>query len=137
MGASSLELKTYRIQQEFILQLCRRTHCFLAEVGIRGCEVIKGVNKNPSCRRIFVVSAEGVEYHPPCEGQQQKILRKGGFSVSAEGIEPSTNGLKGRCSAIELRAHHKGGLHSIMGKFQRQRKTLMDKCVLLSGGTNG
>jgi hypothetical protein len=24
--------------------------------------------------------------------------------VSAEGIEPSTNGLKGRCSAIELRA---------------------------------
>lgn len=24
--------------------------------------------------------------------------------MSAEGIEPSTNGLKGRCSAIELRA---------------------------------
>jgi hypothetical protein len=28
-----------------------------------------------------------------------------GLSVSAEGLEPSTNGLKGRCSAIELRAH--------------------------------
>ena len=28
----------------------------------------------------------------------------GGFIMSAEGIEPSTNGLKGRCSAIELRA---------------------------------
>ena len=26
------------------------------------------------------------------------------IKVSAEGIEPSTNGLKGRCSAIELRA---------------------------------
>lgn len=26
------------------------------------------------------------------------------FFVSAEGLEPSTNGLKGRCSAIELRA---------------------------------
>ncbi len=31
-----------------------------------------------------------------------------GFSkVSAEGLEPSTNGLKGRCSAIELRARAK------------------------------
>jgi hypothetical protein len=29
-------------------------------------------------------------------------------SVSAEGVEPSTNGLKGRCSAIELRAHRYG-----------------------------
>jgi hypothetical protein len=26
--------------------------------------------------------------------------------VSAEGVEPSTNSLKGYCSAIELRAHH-------------------------------
>ena len=26
--------------------------------------------------------------------------------VSVEGLEPSTNGLKGRCSAIELHAHH-------------------------------
>ena len=57
--------------------------------------------------------------------------------MSAEGIEPSTNGLKGRCSAIELRAPHKGGLHSIMGKFQRQRKTLIHKCVQPTGGTNG
>ncbi|GEM_PF-3408512 len=34
----------------------------------------------------------------------QKNLHHGGFFVSAEGLEPSTNGLKGRCSAIELRA---------------------------------
>lgn len=27
--------------------------------------------------------------------------------MSAEGIEPSTNGLKGRCSAIELRARNR------------------------------
>ena len=27
--------------------------------------------------------------------------------MSAEGVEPSTNSLKGYCSAIELRAHHK------------------------------
>ena len=27
--------------------------------------------------------------------------------MSAEGLEPSTNSLKGYCSAIELRAHHK------------------------------
>ena len=25
--------------------------------------------------------------------------------MSAEGLEPSTNGLKGHCSTIELRAH--------------------------------
>ncbi len=33
-----------------------------------------------------------------------KKIPKKGFFVSAEGLEPSTNGLKGRCSAIELRA---------------------------------
>ncbi len=30
----------------------------------------------------------------------------GEFLVSAERFELSTNGLKGRCSAVELRAHH-------------------------------
>jgi hypothetical protein len=32
--------------------------------------------------------------------------------VSAKGLEPLTNGLKGHCSAIELRAHEKDGLYS-------------------------
>ena len=41
--------------------------------------------------------------------------------MSAEGIEPSTNGLKGRCSAIELRARFLSGLHSNMAEFWRQR----------------
>ena len=44
--------------------------------------------------------------------------------VSAERLELSTNGLKGHCSTIELRAHlskEEGGLHSIMGKSHRQR----------------
>ena len=52
------------------------------------------------------VSAEGIEYHPPCGDAQQKILHQEDYSVSAEGIEPSTNGLKGRCSTIELRARY-------------------------------
>ena len=30
-----------------------------------------------------------------------------GFFVSAEGFEPSANGLKGHCSAVELRAREK------------------------------
>ena len=38
----------------------------------------------------------------------QKILHAEDSLVSAEGIEPSTNGLKGRCSAIELRAQRYG-----------------------------
>ena len=43
--------------------------------------------------------------------------------MSAEGIEPSTNGLKGRCSAIELRARvSESEGHSNMGDIQRQRK---------------
>jgi hypothetical protein len=56
-----------------------------------------------------LVSAEGIEYHPPCGDTQQKrpsLIES--LPVSAEGIEPSTNGLKGRCSAIELRAHRYG-----------------------------
>jgi hypothetical protein len=34
--------------------------------------------------------------------------------VSVEGLEPSTNGLKGRCSAIELHAHAKGNFITLM-----------------------
>ena len=75
------------------------------------------------------MSAEGIEYHPPVGTHNKKILlledfdERGGdrissplrgrttkksscwrISMSAEGIEPSTNSLKGCCSAIELRA---------------------------------
>jgi hypothetical protein len=42
--------------------------------------------------------------------------------MSAEGIEPSTNGLKGHCSAIELRARAKK--HSIMPQYNRQQNGL-------------
>ena len=42
--------------------------------------------------------------------------------MSAERIELSTNGLKGRCSAIELRARLKSEGHSNMGDNERQRK---------------
>jgi hypothetical protein len=34
--------------------------------------------------------------------------------VSAGGFEPSTNGLKGHCSAVELRAHFQSGADFIM-----------------------
>ena len=40
--------------------------------------------------------------------------------MSAEGLEPSTNGLKGHCSTIELRARF-GEEHSIMLPGYRQR----------------
>ena len=52
------------------------------------------------------MSAEGIEYHPPCGDAQQKktLTNLEDLPMSAEGIEPSTNGLKGRCSTIELRA---------------------------------
>ena len=53
-----------------------------------------------------------------------KNTRNGRSFVSAERFELSTNGLKGRCSAVELRARHNSGLHSNMGNFHRQRKTL-------------
>ncbi|MFO7586328.1 MAG: hypothetical protein R6W69_16495 [Anaerolineales bacterium] len=59
---------------------------------------------NTSVRRTSVfrrvkqfVSAEGLEYYPLNGGRQQKSLPlKGRLLVSAEGLEPSTNGLKGR-----------------------------------------
>jgi thioredoxin 1 len=37
--------------------------------------------------------------------KKQKSSKKEDLLVSAEGVEPSTNSLKGYCSAIELRAH--------------------------------
>jgi hypothetical protein len=53
--------------------------------------------------------------------------------VSAEGLEPSTNGLKGHCSAIELRAQAlsklASGLHSITPQSNRQRNTTCPECV--------
>ena len=45
-----------------------------------------------------------------------------GIPVSAERFELSTNGLKGRCSAIELRARAvQSERHSNMGNIHRQR----------------
>jgi hypothetical protein len=97
-----------------------------------------------------------------------KALLAGGlFLVSAERFELSTNGLKGHCSAIELRAHllplvpagkitfertergclcrlirvllrhFESGLHSNMGDIHRQRKTPFDHGVYRCGGSNG
>jgi hypothetical protein len=87
--------------------------------------------------------------------------------VSAERFELSTNGLKGHCSAIELRAQlyrffqqkndllnapvevgfnarssevcgtSESGLHSNMGNIHRQRKTPCYNDVYQYGGTNG
>ena len=74
-----------------------------------------------------VVSALGFEYHPLMGTQNQKTLPKEDQVVSALGFEPRTNGLKGHCSAVELRAQftslEKGesGLHSITGSIPRQR----------------
>ena len=42
--------------------------------------------------------------------------------MSATGIEPVTNGLKGHCSTIELRALIGLRLHSIMCTNSRQQK---------------
>ena len=40
--------------------------------------------------------------------------------MSAEGLEPSTNGLKGHCSTIELRARNLKRKNSIMAFERRQ-----------------
>ena len=42
----------------------------------------------------------------------QKILPTGGFFMSVERLELSTNGLKGRCSTIEL--HTRSARHFII-----------------------
>ena len=68
---------------------------------------------------------------------QTKTPPDGGFFVSALGFEPRTNGLKGHCSTIELRARHTSEKHSNMVNSQRQRKTCKIQCVLEYGGSNG
>ena len=60
-----------------------------------------------------------------------------GFFVSAEGFEPSTVGLKGRCSAVELRARHISGVHSNMVNIHRQRKNMFPVNIYRNGGSNG
>jgi hypothetical protein len=60
-----------------------------------------------------------------------------GFFVSAKRFELLTNGLKGRCSAVELRAQHNSGLHSNMGNIHRQRKNLFPVNIHQNGGSNG
>jgi hypothetical protein len=54
--------------------------------------------KNPPSRRILLCERAEIRMHLPCEGSEPNL-------VSAERFELSTNGLKGHCSAIELRAH--------------------------------
>jgi hypothetical protein len=49
---------------------------------------------------------------------QSKNHPTGDFFVSAKGLEPLTNGLKGHCSTIELRAQD--GLYFIMHLLGRQ-----------------
>ena len=57
--------------------------------------------------------------------------------VSAKRFELLTNGLKGRCSAVELRARHNSGVHSNMGNIHRQRKTFSGNGIYFCGGSNG
>ena len=83
------------------------------------------------------MSAQGFEYHLPfapdasvARGSEPKLKPSNMEGiVSAERFELSTNGLKGRCSAVELRARHISGLHSNMGNIHRQRKTLSDRSI--------
>lgn len=49
---------------------------------------------------------------------QTKTPRREFILVSAKGLEPLTNGLKGRCSTIELRAQER--LNSITAGKERQ-----------------
>ena len=49
--------------------------------------------------------------------------------MSALGFEPRTNGLKGHCSTIELRARSMGEKHSNMVNIHRQRKMLTGKDI--------
>ena len=57
--------------------------------------------------------------------------------MSAERFELSTNGLKGHCSAIELRARVLSGLHSIMPNTGRQRNRIGSATIYADGGLNG
>jgi hypothetical protein len=75
--------------------------------------------------------------HIECLKTKNKNAMKGVKFVSAERFELSTNGLKGRCSAVELRAQHNSGLHSNMGNIHRQRKNLFSANIYQNGGSNG
>jgi hypothetical protein len=66
-----------------------------------------------------------------------KTPRPGVKFVSAERFELSTNGLKGRCSAVELRARQYSGVHSNMGNIHRQRKNSFSVNIYQTGGSNG
>ena len=57
---------------ELFLQLCRGTHCI--KVGKKG--TIKILQFGGFLLCIFLVSMEGIEYHPPCEDPQQKSSTK-------------------------------------------------------------
>ena len=91
------------------------------------------------------MSAQGFEYHLPfapdasvARGSESKLKPSNAEGiVSAERFELSTNGLKGRCSAVELRARQYSGLHSNMGNIHRQRKNLFPANIYQNGGSNG
>ena len=72
-------------------------------------------------------------------GHFHKIKKRHGRRsfVSAERFELSTNGLKGRCSAVELRARQYSGVHSNMGNMHRQRKSRLYQDIYLCGGSHG
>ena len=70
----------------------------------------------------FSVWSPGTCARGKCVAHKQKTSLAEDLSVSAERFELSTNGLKGRCSAVELRARQHSGLHSNMGNIHRQRK---------------
>ena len=66
------------------------------------------------------MSAKGLEYHPlmGALNQTKTLPKECVLEVSAKGLEPLTNGLKGRCSTIELRAQER--LNSITAGKERQ-----------------
>ena len=70
-----------------------------------------GLTQRPAFRQVWVGEKRGF-----CGFFSPKTR----FQVSVEGLEPSTNGLKGHCSAIELYTH--SALHSITPVVWRQMK---------------
>jgi hypothetical protein len=59
--------------------------------------------------------------------------------MSVEGIEPSTNGLKGHCSAIELHAHNQAGKILPLNSFNVNEVEVGKKITpsSLDGSTRG
>jgi hypothetical protein len=59
-------------------------------------------------KKLFRVNVGNVsDIHPDFLSQIiETKISAGRIFVSALGFEPRTNGLKGHCSTIELRAHH-------------------------------